>query len=205
MSFLRWPQVKNTAPKLHAMALAASRAAALEAGVRTFFSHVGKAFKKPAAAVLLAQVPVSSAAALADTKPSYVYNARAPKYQADVYVQLDILIIWMIRLAICLLRTTAVAVLGSSIHFIRCSTLRAPHGPSCPLEREATIAHMMEALGAKSGQTTEGERFRYDQKDVVYHELYQDRYCFQRVFCSSPCRPHTARRNTHSSRISCIY
>ena len=134
MSFLLWPQVKATAPKLHAMALAASKAAALEAGVRTFFSHVGKAFKKPAAAVLLAQVPVSSAAALADTKPSYVYNARAPKYQADVYVQLDMLIIWMIHLAICLPHTTAVAVLGSSIHLyvaIRCglhTVHRAPLG-----------------------------------------------------------------------------
>ena len=46
------------------------------------------------------------------------------------------------------------------------------------VEKQATVDHMMGKLGAKSGQSTENQRFRYHNKDVVYKELYQDAYDF---------------------------
>ena len=54
------------------------------AGLKDFFDNVGKAFKKPAAALLLSQLSVEEAARVSGLPKDYVYSTRKTAYSDQV-------------------------------------------------------------------------------------------------------------------------
>ena len=142
---LNWPAAKSAFPALHKLAnREPPLLSTLQSNLTFLFANVGKSFKKPLCALLLRDVPVQTASVLAAVTPKYVHASRSPHF-----VPLE--------------------------HRL-CRELYSPGTTRTKLnatEVAATIQWTKSVLGSKSGQITGDTFYRYDQKDVFYHEKYQ--------------------------------
>ena len=144
-----WPQATTQFPLLRALTEAAKLNLELKSAISHYFSFVGKAFKAPSATLLLSHLPVPLAVELSRTNRQYIYSTRTSQAQAHVHQH---------RLC--------------TEKYASNSKRMMVH----PIETLCTRTHASGELGAKSGQTTLDERFRYDLKGVFYHEKYQKRF-----------------------------
>ena len=140
---LQWPQAKKLLPALFACAANDALASTMEDNLKSFFAQVGPAFRKPACASLLRNLPVKQAADIAGVKVSYIHDSRSKKYVFTDHR----------------LFNEKYAVGTNRVHIHQ-------------MEVTATRDWARSALGGKSGQTDD-TCFLYDAKDVFYHEKYQ--------------------------------
>jgi hypothetical protein len=143
LTMLQWRQAKVLLPELAAAAASNALSATIVANLKDFFAHTGAAFRKPACALLLRQIPVQQAAEIAGVAQSYIHASRSPQYVPTTH-----------RL---FTEQYAVGTTRARIH---------------ELEVMGSREWARTTLGAKSGQIDD-TCYLYDAKDAFYHEKYQ--------------------------------
>lgn len=146
---LSWPQAKKDYPTLNKLVLQSEELTQIKQNVQNTLKAVGKSHKKALTSLLLADLPLAAAVELSENNSSYIHKARAASFKP----------------------------LESRL----CTEHYTPHSSKVrvhELEKKGTIAWAIEsgALGAKSGQVSDDQYFRFVSRDTWYHEHYQTRY-----------------------------
>jgi hypothetical protein len=143
---LRWDQATPIFPISHRLLASPQKSvpAVLEQNLKIFFQNIGKTAMKPAVGALMKDIDLASACAITGQSKEYVKAARAKSYEPE-----------------------------KSLLFTSNYKSGSIRQKLNPLEIKGTIEWAKSALGAKSGQKTADQFFRYQSKEEFYHGKYQ--------------------------------